>query len=63
MGIPHGKQVVLEIDVPESGTPEEILELAVSVFDGLSEREIEEVVASTSRSDFFGNRDLKWPGK
>ena len=61
--IPHGKQVVLEVDISESGTPEEILELAASVFEGLSEGEIEEVVATTNRTDLFGSRDLQWPSK
>lgn len=54
--IPQGKQVKLEIDIPDGGNPDEILALATSVLDGLSEEDIEEIGSiALNRRDFFGN--------
>lgn len=61
--IPQGKHVVLEIDVPESKTPTEILEVASKVFDGLSESDVDEIASSPRRRGSFFDRDLEWPSK
>lgn len=62
--IPSGKHVVLEIDVPEEGSPEEILQLATHVYEGLSDSDIDEVEAiAFDRSNFFSNREGEWPNE
>ena len=56
-GIPQGKQVRLEVDVPDDGSPDEVLALATTVLDGLSEEDIREIESITlDRGDFLGNR-------
>ena len=61
---PSGKHVVLEIDVPEEGSPEEILQLATHVYEGLSDSDIDEVEAiAFDRSNFFSNREGEWPNE
>ena len=55
-GIPQGKQVKLEVDIPDGGSPDEILGLATTVLDGLSKEDIGEVESiALDRRDFFGN--------
>ena len=55
--IPQGKQVRIEVEVPEGGDPDTILALATSVFDGLSKRDIGEIESiAADRSDFFRYR-------
>ena len=61
--IPQGKHVVLEIEVPESRTPAEVLKLATKVFDGLSESDIDEIASSPRERGSFFDRDLEWPSK
>ena len=55
-GIPQGKQVKLEVDIPDDGSPGEILALATTVFDGLSEEDMGEIESiALDRRDFFDN--------
>lgn len=53
--IPEGQQVWLVMEAPES--PQEILELAAQVYEGLSERQIDEIEQIIlDRQDFFSDR-------
>ena len=55
-GIPQGKQVKIEVDIPDDASPDEILALATTVFDGLSEQDVGEIESiALDRRDFFGN--------
>lgn len=55
-GIPQGKQVRLEVDIPDEESPDEVLALATAVLDGLSEEDIGEIESlALDRRDFFGN--------
>jgi predicted DNA-binding antitoxin AbrB/MazE fold protein len=53
--ISEGQQVRLVMEAPES--PEEILELAMHIYDNLSEEQIEEIEQIIlNRRNFFGDR-------
>ena len=55
-GIPQGRQVRLEVDILDDGSPDEVLALATTVLDGLSDEDIREIESiSLDRGDFFGN--------
>lgn len=55
IAIPEGQQVRLIVEIGE--TPEDVLELATHVYDGLSEQQIDEVEQIIlNRRDFFGER-------
>ena len=52
-----GQQVRLEIETPSEENPEDLLELASQVYDGLSESQIKEIEQiALDRRDFFRNR-------
>ena len=56
--IPDGEQVRLEIDTPDSGSVDHILSLAAQVYEGLSERDIDEIEdMARRRPDFFAKPD------
>ena len=58
LAIPEGKRVRITVDV--EGDPE-ALQLAVSVYDGLSDGEITEIEAiALDRRSFFGPRNDNW---
>jgi len=55
--LPDGQHVRLEIETPSECSPEDLLELASQVYDGLSNSEIEEIEQiALERRDFFRNR-------
>jgi len=55
--ISEGQHVLLEIDEPSEENPEDLLELAAQVYDGLTDDEIEKIEKVATRSqDFFGER-------
>ena len=60
--IPPGQRVRFEIEVPEPGDPDEILELATSVLNGLSESDIDEIESIVlDRDHFFHDGARGWP--
>jgi predicted DNA-binding antitoxin AbrB/MazE fold protein len=55
--IPEGKRLRIRMEPTHGESPEDILELAGSVFDGLSEEDIDEVERiATNRRDLFEDR-------
>lgn len=51
----EGQQVQLEIEDLSEANPDDLLELAAMVYDGLTDQEIDEVEeVATDRRDFFG---------
>jgi predicted DNA-binding antitoxin AbrB/MazE fold protein len=58
-GIAEGQHVRLTV---ESGSPEDILALAASVYEGLTDEEIDDVEKiAFARDDFFGERTTESP--
>jgi predicted DNA-binding antitoxin AbrB/MazE fold protein len=56
--IPDGQKVRLEIEAPALASPEDILDLATGIYDGLTEEEIDEIEKiALDRKHFFMNRD------
>ena len=57
--LPEGKRLRIRMEPATSATPEEILKLAASVFDGLSDEEVDEVERiATNRKAFFKDRPI-----
>ena len=57
LNISEGQHVRLEIDEPTEENPEDLLELAAQVYDGLTDDEIDKIEkTATQRLDFFGER-------
>ena len=57
LNISEGQHVRLEIDEPTEENPEDLLELATRVYDGLTDDEIDKIEkVATQRLDFFGER-------
>ena len=57
LNISEGQHVRLEIDEPTEENPENLLELAARVYDGLTDDEIDKIEkVATQRLDFFGER-------
>ena len=57
LNISEGQHVRLEIVEPTEENPEDLLELAAQVYDGLTDDEIDKIEkVSTQRLDFFGER-------
>ena len=55
--LPNGQHVRLEIETPSEESPEDLLELAGQVYDGLSDSQIEEIEQiALDRQDFFKDR-------
>ncbi len=55
--ISEGQHVRLEIDEPSEENPEDLLELAAQVYDGLTDDELDKMEKiATQRHDFFGGR-------
>jgi predicted DNA-binding antitoxin AbrB/MazE fold protein len=55
--IPDGKRLRIRMEPTQRESPKDILELAGSVFDGLSDEEMDDVERiATDRRDFFEDR-------
>jgi len=55
--IPEGQQVRLVVETITEESPEDLLELAAQVYQGLSDGEIAEIEQiALNRQDFFGER-------
>lgn len=53
----EGQYVRLEIETPRQESPDDLLELAAKVYEGLSDEEIDAVERiANDRGGFFGNR-------
>jgi len=59
LGIPEGQRVRLEVETPFDEFPNDLLELAAQVYQGLSDRQIDEIEQiAFNRRDFFAERTL-----
>ncbi len=57
--IPEGQQVLLKVETLSEDFPDDLLELAVQVYKGLSEKQIDEIEQiAFNRRDFFTKRNL-----
>jgi len=57
LNLPEGQHVRLEMETPSEENPEDLLELAGQVYDGLSNQQIEEIEQiALDRREFFRNR-------
>lgn len=53
--IPNGQQVRLMIEPLSQSSPDDLLELAAQIYQGFSEKDLEEIESiSLNRRDFFG---------
>ena len=61
---PQGKQVTLQIELSDPVQPEEILALATTVYDGLSESDVNKIESiALDRGEFFRDRTSEWPSE
>ena len=57
--VSEGQHVRLEIETPSEENPNDLLELAAQVYQGLSDRQIDEIERTAlDRRDFFGEKAL-----
>ena len=56
--ISEGQQVRLVVETPSKESPEDLLELAAQVYQGLSDKQIDEIEGiALDRHDFFGDKN------